>query len=136
MDVLGSASPALLRPWSQEPSERQLVFYAVSDRIECGPRLPRHPFPASRIEEDKVRLNVLGCLMSFARIVLFTDEIVASRVQSALGRIGKVAVVIDYQDTRLFERFRGLWEKLCFDRSIHDFFRTDCRSRLPNLLAD
>src|SRR5438552_18696775 len=38
------------------------------------------------IEEDKVRLNVLGCLMSFVRIVLFTDEIAASRFQSALVR--------------------------------------------------
>jgi len=75
-------------------------------------------------------------LMSFARVVLFTDDIAASRFQSALGRVGKVAVVIDYQDAWLFERFRGLWEKVCFDRSIHDFFRTDCRSRLPNLLAD
>ena len=75
------------------------------------------------IEEDKVRFNVLGCLMSFARIVLFTDEIAASRFQSTLGRIGKVAVVIDYQDTRLFKRFRGLWEKFYFDCSVRDFFR-------------
>ena len=29
------------------------------------------------IEEDKVRLKFLGCLMSFARVVLFTDEIAA-----------------------------------------------------------
>ena len=35
------------------------------------------------IEEDKVRLKVLGCLMSFARVVLFTDEIAASRFQRA-----------------------------------------------------
>ena len=75
------------------------------------------------IEEDKVRFNVLGCLMGSARIVLFTDEIAASRFQSTLGRIGKVAVVIDYQDTRLFKRFRGLWEKFYFDCSVRDFFR-------------
>src|SRR5437868_9794231 len=75
------------------------------------------------IEEDKVRFNVLGCLMSFARIVLFTDEIAASRFQTALGRIGKVAVVIDYQDARLFfvDRLRGFWEKVYFNRSAHDF---------------
>src|SRR5882724_1282846 len=60
------------------------------------------------VEENKVGFNVLGCLMGSACIVLFADEIAASRFQSALGRIGKVAVVIDYQDTRLFERFRGL----------------------------
>src|SRR6059058_3991373 len=60
------------------------------------------------IEEDKVRLKVLGCLMSFARVVLFTDEIAASRFQSALSRVSKIAVVIDYQDACLFQRFGDL----------------------------
>jgi hypothetical protein len=61
--------------------------------------------------------------MSFAWVVLFTDRIAVSRFQSALGRVGKVAVVIDYQDPRLFEPFRGLWREICFDRSVHDFPR-------------
>src|SRR5205823_3967761 len=75
------------------------------------------------IEQNKVRLKVLGCLMSFARVVLFTDEIAASSFQSALRRVSKIAVVIDYQDACLFERFRDLWEKACFDRSVHEFRR-------------
>src|SRR5205823_9041855 len=70
-------------------------WYSMQCRIglNAGRDFAAIRFRHRDIEEDKVRLNVLGCLMSLARIVLFTDEIAASRVQSALGRIGKVAVV-------------------------------------------
>jgi hypothetical protein len=47
------------------------------------------------IEQDKVRLKALGCLMSFARVVLFTDDVAARPLQRQLGRVGKIAVVID-----------------------------------------
>jgi hypothetical protein len=87
------------------------------------------------IEEDKVRLKLLSCLMSFVRVVLFRDEIATSHFQRTLGRVGKVAVVIDYQDAWLFERFRDLWEKACFDRSVHDFPQ-QVVARLSNLFAD
>src|SRR5207244_8037517 len=84
--------------------------YSMQCRIglNAGGDLAAIRFWHCDIEEDKVRLKVLGCLMSFARVVLFTDEIAASRFQSALGRVSKVAVVIDDQDAWLFDRFRGL----------------------------
>jgi hypothetical protein len=80
------------------------------------------------IEQDKIWLKVLSCLMSFARIVLFTDDVAAGYLQRALGGVRKIAVVIDYQDARLLyvDRLRDLWEKVCFDRSVHDS-TTDCR---------
>jgi hypothetical protein len=49
--------------------------------VQCGIGVnPSGDFAAIRfrhrdIKQDKVRLKALGCLMSFARVVLFTDEV-------------------------------------------------------------
>src|SRR6266404_2203511 len=95
--------------------------------VQCGiGRNPRGEFAAIRfrhrdIEQDKIPLKALRCLMSFARVVLFIDEVAARPFQHELGRVGKIAVVIDYQDARfLFGLFKGPREKIHFDSSIHD----------------
>jgi hypothetical protein len=60
--------------------------------------------------------------MSFARVVFFIDEVAARPFQRELGRVGKIAVVIDDQDARLlFTRIGDLRKKVCFDGSAHNF---------------
>src|SRR5438309_6582400 len=81
--------------------------YSAQSRIGLN---PSGDFAAIRfrhhdIEEDQVWLKALGCLMSFARVVLFTDEVAARPLERDFGRVGKVMIVVDYQDARLlFER--------------------------------
>jgi hypothetical protein len=98
------------------------------DSVQCGIGLnPSSDFAAigfrhCDIEENKVWLKALGCLMSFARVVFFTNEVPARSLKRELRRVRKIAVVVDYQDAcLLFDRFRDLWEKICFDRSVHNF---------------
>jgi len=69
------------------------------------------------IEQDKVRLKVLGCLMSFARVVLFTDEIAASRFQRRACRVGK-SRLLSIIKMHAFYTVPRLREKICFDRSV------------------
>src|ERR1700736_2807396 len=88
--------------------------YSVQSRIGLNPSgdFASICFRHHDIEQDKIRLKALGCLMSFARVVLFTDEVAARPLQRELGRVSKVMIVIDYQDARLLiNRFDGLREK-------------------------
>jgi hypothetical protein len=65
--------------------------------------------------------------MSFARVVLFTDEVATRPLQRDFGRVGKVRIVIDYQDARLLLIwFHHLREKICFDCSVHNFSSDIC----------
>ena len=91
--------------------------------LNAGGDLAAIRFRHCDIEGDRVRLKILRSLMTFAWVVLFPAKIAASRFQSALGRVGKVAVVIDYQDAWLLELFRGPWREIRFDRSVDDFPR-------------
>jgi hypothetical protein len=98
--------------------------YSVQRRIGFNPRgdFAAIDFRHRDIEQDKVRLKALGCLMSFARVVFFADEVAARPLQRELGRVGKIAVVIDDQDARLlFTRVDDLRKKVCFDGSAHNF---------------
>src|SRR2546423_14115251 len=84
-----------LRHQSRQKDNR----YSVQCRIGSNPSGDFAAI-ASRhrdIEQDKVRLNPLSCLMSFARVVLFTDDVAARLFQLELGRVGKILVFIDYQ---------------------------------------
>ena len=90
---------------------------------------PRRDFAAIRfrhrnIEQDKVRLKILRGLMSLGRVILFKDEVAARLLQRQLGGASKIVVVINNQDARLiFDRFKGLRKKVCFNDSIHNVFR-------------
>jgi hypothetical protein len=60
--------------------------------------------------------------MRLARVVLFIDEIAACLFQSDFGRVGKVLIVINYQDARLLlNRDDNLREKVYLDCSVHNF---------------
>ena len=88
------------------------------------------------IEQDQVRLKALGRLMSFARVVLFTDEVAARLLERDLGRVGKVTIVIDYQDAHLLpNRFHNPREKVRFDCSVHNFSSDILWRRPPNRSA-
>ena len=79
--------------------------------LNAGGDLAAIRFRHCDIEGDRVRLKILRSLMTFAWVVLFPAKIAASRFQSALGRVGKVAVVIDYQDAWLLELSAASGEK-------------------------
>ena len=112
--------------------------YSVQCRIGLN---PSGDFAAIRfrhhdIEEDQVRLKALGCLMSFARVVLFTDEVATRPLERDLGRVGEVSIVIDYQNGCFFlHRFRNLREKVYFDCSVHNFSSDILWRRPPNRSA-
>jgi hypothetical protein len=74
------------------------------------------------IEQDQVRMKALGCLMSSPRVILFSDKVPARLLEGELGRVGKVVIVINYQDARfLLNRFDHLREKVYFDCFVHNF---------------
>ncbi|MEY2439069.1 MAG: hypothetical protein QOI34_454, partial [Verrucomicrobiota bacterium] len=57
--------------------------------------------------QDQIGLRAQGGLMSFARAVLFTDEVAARLFKGVFREPGEIAVVIDYQNARpRIHRFR------------------------------
>ncbi|MEY2555095.1 MAG: hypothetical protein QOF93_239 [Verrucomicrobiota bacterium] len=114
--------------------------YSVQCRIGLNPGsdFATIGFRHRDIEEDKIGIKALGCLMSFVRVVLLSDDVAARPLQHDLGRVGKIAVVIDYQDACfLFNRLDTLREKVSFNCSVHNFlFDHRLSRRLPNRSAD
>lgn len=96
--------------------------YSVQSRIGLNPGGDFAPirFRHRDIEQDQVRLNASGRLVSFARVVLFRDDVAARLLQRDLGRVGEIAAVIDDQDAGfLFDRCGDLREKVWFACSVH-----------------
>src|SRR5207245_2566866 len=59
-----------------------VLFNVGSDSIRAATAIR---FRHRDIEQDKIRLKALRCLMSFARVVLFIDEVAARPFQRELG---------------------------------------------------
>src|SRR5690349_2397590 len=93
---------------------------------------PRGDFAAIRfrhrnIKKNKIGLDALRCLVSLGGFVLFPNGIAPGPLQREFGRVSKVVIVVDNQDARfLFDRFKGLREKIHFDSSIHDVSISTC----------
>ena len=109
-----------LRQQSRQKDNR----YSVQHRIGLNPGrdFATIHFRHRDIEENKIRPEVSGCLVSFGRVVFFADKVSARSLQRELNRVGKIAIVIHDQDAgHLLNRSDNCRKEICFDGSLHKF---------------
>jgi hypothetical protein len=93
LDAKASLCLSFCDQGSEKDDRRSPQFWIGLDL--CRYFAPVHPWH-HYVQQNQVRLKILGALMSLSRVVFLSNEIGTSPLRSQLGRAGKITAVIDY----------------------------------------